>query len=91
MTDQAGLSAPERMANLRGALVAWPGSARLFDGRRVVLVDDLLTTGASLVEAARAMRAEHDRAMRSGEVRRHPRTGGPGEAPSVAAVLAVRG
>lgn len=92
VTDQAGLSAPERMTNLRGALVACPGSARLFAGRRVVLVDDLLTTGASLVEAARAMRAEQDRAMRSGEARRQTETDGPGgEASLVAAVLAVRG
>ncbi|MYZ40014.1 MULTISPECIES: phosphoribosyltransferase family protein, partial [unclassified Streptomyces] len=33
------------------------GGARLLAGGRVVLVDDLMTTGSSLVEAARALRA----------------------------------
>ena len=57
VADQAGLSAPQRLANLSGALVVAGGGARLLAGGRVVLVDDLMTTGASLVEAARAVRA----------------------------------
>jgi hypothetical protein len=57
VADQAGLSAPQRLANLSGALVVAGGGARLLTGGRVVLVDDLMTTGASLVEAARAIRA----------------------------------
>uniref|UniRef100_A0AAU2V911 ComF family protein n=1 Tax=Streptomyces sp. NBC_00003 TaxID=2903608 RepID=A0AAU2V911_9ACTN len=57
VADQAGLSAPQRLANLSGALVVAGGGARLLEGGRVVLVDDLMTTGASLVEAARAVRA----------------------------------
>lgn len=53
VADQSGLSADERMRNLAGALIAAP----LVRGRQVVLVDDVITTGASLVEAARAVEA----------------------------------
>ncbi|MFD9063904.1 ComF family protein [Kitasatospora purpeofusca] len=66
VADQAGLSAAERHHNLRGALtVRPPGRLRRPSpterpgpaGYRPVLVDDLVTTGASLVEATRALSA----------------------------------
>ncbi|MET9777094.1 ComF family protein [Streptomyces sp. NPDC006367] len=58
VADQSGLGARERRDNLAGALRVAPGGARLLGGREpVVLVDDLMTTGASLAEAARAVRA----------------------------------
>ncbi|MGW6771749.1 ComF family protein [Streptomyces sp. NPDC055037] len=57
VADQTGLGARQRLANLSGALEVAVGGARLLEGGRVVLVDDLMTTGASLVEAARALRA----------------------------------
>ncbi|MER5967790.1 ComF family protein [Streptomyces sp. NPDC002057] len=59
VADQAGLTARGRLANLSGALEVVPGGERLLGAGRVVLVDDLMTTGASLAEAARALGAVH--------------------------------
>lgn len=54
--DQAGLGARERAANLGGAVGLAPGAARSLRGLPVLLVDDVVTTGATLVECARALR-----------------------------------
>jgi hypothetical protein len=56
VADQSGLNSRQRMANLAGALSVVAGGGRLLAGSRVVLVDDLMTTGASLAEATRAVR-----------------------------------
>lgn len=50
--DQAGLSATARADNVRGSLVA-----RRVPTSPVVLVDDIVTTGATLGDAVRAFRA----------------------------------
>ncbi|MET9322963.1 ComF family protein [Streptomyces sp. NPDC003038] len=57
VADQAGLGARQRRENLAGALAVCRDGARLTDGAALVLVDDLITTGATLAEAARAVRA----------------------------------
>ena len=54
---QRGLSRAERLRNVRGAFALEPRHADALHEQRVVLVDDVMTTGASLHEAARALRA----------------------------------
>ncbi|MFS2049527.1 ComF family protein, partial [Variovorax sp. CT11-76] len=53
---QRGLSRAERMHNLQGAFAVEPLRADALAGRRVVLVDDVMTTGASLFSAAQVLR-----------------------------------
>lgn len=56
--DSAGLTSAERAANLADAFVARPRRVAAVGGRPVVLVDDLVTTGATLAECAAALRRQ---------------------------------
>ncbi|MDI2131439.1 ComF family protein [Yinghuangia seranimata] len=78
VADQAGLSARERAVNVTGALGVSRRLAPLFTGISVVIVDDLVTTGASLAEAARAVESAGARVTGAAVVAatpRHPRPG----------------
>jgi len=54
-TQQVGLSARERDANVRGAFRVAADEAMKIAGRRVLLVDDVYTTGATVKAATRAL------------------------------------
>lgn len=54
--QQTGLGARERKANVRGAFDVLPSAAGRLRGRRVLLVDDVFTTGATVSAAARVLK-----------------------------------
>ncbi|MEK9936082.1 MAG: double zinc ribbon domain-containing protein, partial [Rhodobiaceae bacterium] len=55
--SQGGLSRHQRQRNIAGAFAVPPEAVPRIDGRPVLLIDDVLTTGATLHEAARHLAA----------------------------------
>ena len=53
---QDGMSVPARFENLSGAIRPHPRRGSVLEGRRVVLVDDVMTSGATLAAATEACR-----------------------------------
>ena len=56
-SSQGGKSGRGRRVNVKGAFEAPAGRGKLLEGRRVLLVDDVLTTGATAEACARALLA----------------------------------
>jgi len=67
--DQAGLTASERSGNRDGSMVA---SARLA-GRDCLIVDDIVTSGATIAEATRAIRSVGGQVAAAAAIARTPR------------------
>jgi predicted amidophosphoribosyltransferase len=55
LIDQAGLGADQRLGNRAGAYRLRRGARARVNGRSVVLVDDIVTTGATVNEAVRVL------------------------------------
>ncbi len=53
--SQGKLNAARRRRNVRGAFIAHPRHRHLIEGRRVLLIDDMLTTGATVSACSRAL------------------------------------
>ena len=61
--QQVGLGAREREDNVRGAFAVPPEARIAIEGRRVLLVDDVYTTGATVSAAARVLKRRGARAV----------------------------
>lgn len=77
--DQRSLAKEQRAANLAGALAVRHRAHRLLGDLPVVLVDDVVTTGATLEEAARALRAAGIPVAGAVTVAATPRRAGSGD------------
>jgi predicted amidophosphoribosyltransferase len=55
VADQAGLGRSGRVRNVSGAMYLSNGAERVVSGRRCVIVDDVVTTGATVREAVRVL------------------------------------
>jgi len=69
---QSRLPRQDRLANVRGAFLVDPLMARQVQGRQVVLIDDVMTSGASLASAAQALRQAGAASVRAIVVARTP-------------------
>jgi ComF family protein len=77
--NQAGLTARQRRQNLRGAFSV--ANAAVVAGRHILIVDDILTTGATARAAAQALIQAGAESVWVATLARARRTGGGGGAP----------
>jgi predicted amidophosphoribosyltransferase len=78
VADQAALGAVGRFANLHSAMEVQTRWAGLVRGRRCLLVDDVMTTGSTLAEGARALRDAGATDIRAAVIAATPRRPTPG-------------
>lgn len=76
VADQSGLGTTQRAANLHGALQVPARFERVVRGRRCVVVDDVVTTGATLRECARALLRAGAREVSAATIAATARTAG---------------
>jgi predicted amidophosphoribosyltransferase len=62
VSDQSGLTKAQRISNVQGAFSVKPGAILRGDA---ILIDDVVTTGATLREAARALNSQGSHAFSS--------------------------
>jgi predicted amidophosphoribosyltransferase len=89
--DSAGLSAEERRANLAGRFRVRPLRVGLPGECRLVLVDDVVTSGATLTEAARALASAVDTPLLAAVVAATPRRARRPGLPPPPGAFTVRG
>ena len=73
VADQAGLGAVGRFANLQASMEVVGRTAALVRGRPCLIVDDVVTTGSTLAEGARALRAAGAIDVRAAAIAATPR------------------
>jgi ComF family protein len=72
---QAGLKLEERAANVRGIFAVEPLRAARLEGASVALLDDVMTSGATLFELARVLRQSGAASVQAWVVARTPEPG----------------
>jgi predicted amidophosphoribosyltransferase len=70
--DQHGLSAKDRRTHIQGVFGVHPQHSERLHNARVLLVDDVMTTGATLQEAARTLLAGGAQSVRAVVLARTP-------------------